>query len=54
MILLLAVMFAAACQTLALPRAGRHDRHMAETGTIPVTVDAAANEDRIGVTEEVL
>jgi FSR family fosmidomycin resistance protein-like MFS transporter len=41
--LLLAVMIVAACQTLALPQPGRHDRVSTELTTTAVEVEAVAS-----------
>lgn len=46
--LLLAVMIVAACQTLALPPAGRHDRLEIEHPATPLVVEAIGGEERVG------
>jgi FSR family fosmidomycin resistance protein-like MFS transporter len=53
-VLLLAVMVVAACQTLALPQEGRHDRLMAESTVSPFERGAKMNEERVGLPSEVI
>jgi MFS transporter, FSR family, fosmidomycin resistance protein len=50
--LLLAVMILAACQTLALPPAGRHDRLMTELPAMPGDVEANATEEHVRLAGE--
>ncbi len=50
--LLLAVMFVAACQTLALPPVGRHDRLATAFPPASDEIEASAIEQRVGLPGE--
>jgi FSR family fosmidomycin resistance protein-like MFS transporter len=52
-LLLLALMIVATCQTLALPPPGRHDRLITEIPPTPVELEDNANEQRVGLPGEI-